>query len=124
MRVVHLPRGAPQDCTCECEAVCSIPACGSDGLGQVVCQTKYHTYTSSHELWEQSLCPKPVGSDWHGLECIKGECINCGTHLIPLCDKKLDPRTSTTMKWRRFERVNVGLTKKGESKFALQLEYK
>ena len=124
MRAEHVRRSRAEDCTYDCEAICAALASGMSRHGQVACQAKYHTYKRSHELWEQLLCAKPVGSNWHHLECTKGNCSGCGTRLIPLCDGELDPTTSTTMKWHRFEKVNAGMTKKGEPKFALRLEYK
>ena len=111
-------------CDCGCEAVC----CNTDPVGEqvgvVTCQLKHHTYKRATHLWEQSLCPRPEDSEWHNLKCLRGECTDCGFHLIPLCDKEIDPESSSLLDWRRFEMVEAGVNKKGDPKKVVRLEYK
>lgn len=65
-----------------------------------------------------------IGTEWHHLECVKGECPECGFYLLPICETELDPQNSRTMSWRRFEMVPAGFTRKGEPKTVIRLEYK
>jgi len=44
--------------------------------------------------------------------------------LLRLCDKELDPNGDFVVPWRRFEKVRVGVTKQGEPKFAIWLQYR
>ena len=92
-------------CSCGCDNVCSNIMSGSEVQGAVVCQVKQHTYKRSTHLWEQSLCPRLPGSEWHDLKCVTGDCDQCGFHLIPLCEQEVDPDNTKRMEWRRFEQV-------------------
>lgn len=95
------------------------------GEGVVSCQVSRHKYKRSSELWEQTLCPREVGSEWHSKKCLKGECATCGFQLLPLCEREVDPLNTTTMTWRRFEMVSARTnTKKGDPKKVIRLEYK
>jgi hypothetical protein len=112
-------------CTCGCANICCNIGTGGQATGAVACQVKQHTYTQSTHLWEQSLCPKPEGSDWHALKCVTGDCQRCVFHLIPLCEQEYDPTNLRQMEWRRFEMVSTGsTTKAGAPKKVVRLEYK
>lgn len=78
-------------CSCGCESVCCNILSGREVEGAVVCQVKQHTYRRATHLWEQSLCPRLSGSEWHDLKCVLGECPRCGFHLIPVCEQEVDP---------------------------------
>ena len=121
---VHLNEG-DSHCTCGCASVCSSPPSDGPATGVVCCQAESHTYKRSTHLWKRSLCSLPEGSDWHSIKCLKGQCGECGFFLIPICDREIDPHTSTMMTWRRFEMVSAGSrTKTGEPKQVIRLEYK
>ena len=112
-------------CTCGCDNVCSSILSGCEAQGAVACQVKNHIYKRSTHLWEQSLCPRIPGTDWHDLKCISGECPRCGFDLIPICEQEADPLNTRQMEWRKFEMVVAnGKTRQGETKKVVRLEYK
>ena len=88
------------------------------------CQAAYHTYKSCSRLWEKFLCPKVKGHEWFNLKCLTGSCVKCGVQLLPACNKELDPKNTTLVAWKRFEKVLVRKTKHGEDKFVTTLERK
>ena len=88
------------------------------------CQVAYHTYKSCSRLWEKFLCPKVKGHEWFNLKCLTGSCVKCGVQLLPACNKELDPKNTTLVAWKRFEKVLVRKTKHGEDKFVTTLERK
>lgn len=116
--------GGDATCSCGCEAVCCNTGHHGEVMGVVKCQVKQHVYKRTSELWEQSLCPRPDGSDWHSLKCVRGECSRCGFHLIPLCDMEFDAGNQSQLEWRRFEMVTAGVSKEGNPKKVVRLEYK
>lgn len=111
-------------CTCGCDNVCANILPGTETQGAVSCQARHHRYRRSTHLWEQSLCARLPGSDWHALKCIMGECSECGFDLIPLCEREVDPENTKELEWRRFENVAAGKTKLGDPKKVVRLEYK
>lgn len=119
----HLGVGV-DSCSCWCPDLCCRARDGGELTGVVACQSKNHTYKRSSHLWEQCLCPRENGSQWHNLKCVKGECQNCGFKLIPLCEREVDPGNEAFLDWRRFEMVEAGKTKAGDPKKVLRLEYK
>ncbi|KAG0631145.1 hypothetical protein M758_1G230800 [Ceratodon purpureus] len=121
---VHIEAGE-SGCTCGCASICTNFGESTMGEGPVTCQVSRHRYKRSSELWEQSLCPRLQGSEWHAKSCLKGECSECGFRLIPLCEREVDPENKSTMTWRCFEMVSAGSkTKKGDPKQVIRLEYK
>ena len=119
----HLGVGV-DSCSCWCPDLCCRARDGGELTGVVACQSKNYTYKRSSHLWEQCLCPRENGSQWHNLKCVKGECQNCGFKLIPLCEREVDPGNEAFLDWRRFEMVEAGKTKAGDPKKVLWLEYK
>lgn len=112
-------------CECFCDVVCSNPVEHStSSIGSVTCQANLHVYKGITHLAEASLCPKPTGSSWHKLSCLKSECPKCGFNIIPLCDKELDPSSDKLVSWCRFEKMAAGKTKFGEQREVTRLEYK
>jgi hypothetical protein len=120
---VHL-EGGEGPCTWGCDFVCCKPIEGNVASRVVTCQAAFHTYKHSSELWEKLLCLRSLGSEWHSIRCLRGQCSDCGLHRLPICDKELDPGNNSSVEWRRFEKVNAGKTKSGESKIVLRLEFK
>ena len=121
-RTVHL-RGE-NSCNCQCHSLCLQLVDGDYISGPVACQAMKHTYSRATQFWEKSLCPGPEGSNYHNLKYLRRLCPNCGFKLIPPCTSELDPSNSTTMSWRRFEKVLAGKTRAREPKSVLYLEYK
>ena len=120
----HLDSGAIS-CTCGCESMCCNPVSRSGtAVGVVICQSVHHTYSRNTHLWETALCPIPSGTNWHALECIKGDCESCGFQLVPLCEMEVDPANEKELEWRKFEMVIAGKTKTGDPKKVIRLEYK
>jgi hypothetical protein len=50
-------------------------------------------------LLVKCLCPKQVESNWHDIKCLRGECVNCGFHLLPLCICEVDPGNQSPVAW-------------------------
>ena len=119
----HLGVGV-DTCSRWCPDLCCRAQDGRTLTGVVSCESKHHTYKRCSQLWEQCLCPRPTGSEWHSMRCVKGECQRCGFHLIPLCEREVDPTNESLLEWRRFEMVEAGKTKAGDPKNVLRLEYK
>ena len=93
--------------------------------GVVTCQASRHEYKRTSKLWEQTLCPREVGSEWHSKKCLKRECAMCGFQLLPLCEREVDPLNTTTMTWRCFKMVSTWTNpKKGDPKKVIRLKYK
>jgi len=67
---------------------------------------------------------RQFGNSWHMLECIKSECLQCGSKFLKLCSKELDPTNANLMSWCCFEKVQAGLTKEGEPKQVIRLQVK
>ena len=121
---VHVQAGE-SSCGCFCASVCTNLGSSDAAEGRVTCQVARHKFKRSSELWEQSLCRRQEGSEWHTKACLKGDCASCGFDLIPLCEREVDPDNKTTMTWRRFEMVSAGsTTRKGNPKTVIRLEYK
>ena len=66
------------------------------------------------------LCPRSVGPKWHMMQCLRGDCEDCGFDKIPVCTMDVQPNNL----WRRFEMVPIGTNRKEEPKIAINLEYK
>ena len=90
----HFP-STPESCSCK--AVCCDTGDKAVQEGAVKCQAPVHVYKRTLELWEQSLCLRPNGSDWHALKCVTGQCGRCGFHLILLCDMEFDRGNQTQL---------------------------
>ncbi|KAG0572174.1 hypothetical protein KC19_VG074600 [Ceratodon purpureus] len=120
---VHLD-GVSGSCSCGCPSMCTKPVDGAGTVGVVRCQSTMHSYKRATHLWEKTLCPKPTGSEWHRLKCVKGQCNTCGFHLLPICEAELEPESNKSMTWRRFEMIQAGESRSGDPRTVIRLEYK
>jgi hypothetical protein len=60
---VHISNG-DLACSCGCATMCGMPTSGDGASGPVQCQSLAHTYKQSTKLWERTLCPPPLGTNF------------------------------------------------------------
>lgn len=108
---------AKTNCDCGCWV------CASDTEGG--CHAHCQIYKRITLMWEACVCPKGELEVWHKLDCLMGDCPDCGFELFPLCPKELDSIDSFTLKWKCFEYYEVGVDKKtGRPKKRLREAFK
>jgi hypothetical protein len=63
---------------------------------------------------------------WHKRRCLLGECQDCGVlKKLLFCPSELNPHLAALVKWRRFEKVEVGINlDSGDLEFIVQEVYK
>jgi hypothetical protein len=93
---VHLAEGE-QHCNCWCGRLCCNSPGGRRVQGIMSCQHQLHMYKRSTHLWEQTLYPKPAGTVWHSLTCLRGLCDECGFKKLLIYDRELDPANQRQM---------------------------
>lgn len=98
-------------CTCGCRSLFANHVTRTFQQGIVTCQAISHTFERAFDLWEKTLCPKSPRQKWFNLDCIKGKCPNCGFHILPLCNREVDPTNDNLMAWKHFQKVPIGETK-------------
>ena len=86
-------------CTCEC-LVCKGEITGT-------CHAHEAVFKRITLMWESCVCPKGELDVWHKLECVMGECPNCGFHIFALCPLELSSTDPFTVKWKCFEYYEV-----------------
>jgi hypothetical protein len=91
-------------CNCQCQ-VCK-------GEVEGTCHAHHAIYKRITMMWESCVCPKGELDVWHKLDCLMGECPNCGFHLFPLCPFELSSTDSFLVKWKCFEYYEVGVDKR------------
>ena len=67
-----------KSCDCDCE-VCYIDDYTNG------CGAYEHSYNNITKPWDSFMCPKASNSVFHGLECLNGECPNCGATKWNIC---------------------------------------
>ena len=55
------------------------------------------------------MCSKGEFDVWHKLECLMGDCSNCGFHLLSFCPLELSVSNTFTLKWKCFKYYQVGV---------------
>ena len=88
-------------CTCEC-SVCKGEIPGA-------CHAHEAIFKRITLMWESCVCPKGELDVWHKLECLMGECPNCGFELFALCPLELSGTNSFIVKGKCFEYYEVGI---------------
>jgi hypothetical protein len=64
-----------------------------------------HTFEKIFDSWQKVLCPKVLGQKCFNLDCVKGKCLNCGFHILPIYTREANPTNESLMPWRRFQKV-------------------
>jgi hypothetical protein len=65
-------------------------------------------------FWQKIVCAKLEFQEWHDLDCIKGNCPNCGLKLLKIFLVEKDPEHETFLSWKCFQEVLAGTKKIGE----------
>lgn len=60
-----------------------------------------------------TMCPKPDGSQYHSIKCIRRTCADCGVNKSQLFTEPLLPESTVPVCWEKYEYVRV--TVKGNS---------
>jgi hypothetical protein len=118
-RMLGAHRQHTNSCLC---SVCQPP--GSNGSEE--CLAHQMVFKGTTALWESCVCPKEELDLWHDRKCLLGECLNCGVEIkLLLCPSELDMESTATIKWRRFEKTEVGMNNDtGLPRLILQEAYK
>ncbi len=95
-------------CTCGCLSLCANPPFGTFQQGIISYQVASHTFEKALDLWQKNLCPKAQGQKWFNLDCVNSKCVECGFHILPLCNWEVDISNDNLMAWKCFEKVFVG----------------
>jgi hypothetical protein len=51
---------------------------------QDICQAHNKVYKGVTGLWEECVCPKREFEEWHRLDCLMGECVECGVGKLSI----------------------------------------
>ena len=87
----------------------------------MLCEAKDYRYSNVIALWTSILCPLPLLSAWHKLECLMETCPLCGIHKLRVFSSELS--TETLIKWRRVAYIEVEKTRADLVKKVPQLQY-
>jgi hypothetical protein len=88
-------KGAHVKNACGCEySVCKVFDPKSH-----LCQAHDKVYFELTMLWEKCVCPKPKLQEWHKLECLMGDCFQCGVNTFPICPNESSP-SDWLVSWR------------------------
>jgi hypothetical protein len=93
--------------TCGCLSLCVNPPFGTFQQGIVSYQVTSHTFEKASDMWQKHLCPKAQGQKWFDLNCVKNKCVECGFHILPLCNWEVDIANDNLMAWKHFEKVSI-----------------
>jgi hypothetical protein len=104
-------------CNCNCDV------CGARGP-ETPCWASSSTVEGVRAMCDLVLCSKLESMDFHKLDCIRGNCTDCGVWKLQLCPHEVDPNSTILIPWRKFENVFVGQNSEGGDRHALRLEYK
>ena len=85
---------------------CAWNICG-DGEGH--CEAHSHAFERLTILWTSCLCPKGDFDKWHKLDCLMGNCVECGVKKLDFCPQELSFSINQTIKWKCFEQVVIGV---------------
>jgi hypothetical protein len=94
-------RGMHAGCACEC-IVCTANVGGA-------CHAHEHVFKRITSVWESCVCRKGELDVWHKLDCLIGDCTQCGFHLLALCPLELSDSNTFGLKWKCFEYYQVGV---------------
>lgn len=111
-------RGMHTSANCQCD--CAVCAGNVEG----VCHAHEQVFKRITLMWEACVCSKQEVDIWHKLDCLMGNCLDCGFHLFPLCPFEESNTDSFTLKWKCFEYVQVGVDNAGKPKKRLQEAFK
>lgn len=98
-------------CSCSCD-VCKT-------LKEHQCLALNSAIEGVRAMCDRVLCPHPEDSEFHSLECIRGDCPDCGVSTLNFCSNELDHDSPFLLIWRRFENVVVGQNEEGGDRRAL-----
>jgi len=96
-------RGLHAQMTCVCD--CRVCAGNVEGT----CCAHENVFKRITLMWESCVCPKGEYDVWHRLECLMGDCSECGYHLLPICPLELSASNTVLVKWKCFEYYQVGV---------------
>ena len=102
-------KGVHGACNCDC-GLCASPLID----GPVCCAAHEAVFKGITKLWLQVVCPKLETEVWHNYDCLMGNCIACGVHILPLCPGEVDGGDTTIVKWRCFRSEVIGTTDSGQ----------
>jgi len=88
-------RGLHASINCACLCVVCI------GNGEGSCHEHEHIFKRITLMWKACICLKGEFDLWHMLECLTGDCLHYGFHLLTFCKLELYNSSSFTLKWCR-----------------------
>jgi hypothetical protein len=78
------------------------------------CQACMEVYKVVTPLWEECLCPKLEFQEWHKLECLMGECLDCEVEKkFPICLHESSPSIDWKVSWKCLQQEVVGMNEDG-----------
>ena len=72
------------------------------------CAAHLTVYDGITKMWEACVFPKDDTSDFHRLECLMGDCRECGGSTLPICRLETSD-VDFQLKWKRFDAQVVGV---------------
>ena len=73
-------RGFHTSTNCKCLYV----VCADQEQG-INCHAHEHVFKHITAMWEACLCLRGESERWHRLECLMGDCFECGFHFFKVC---------------------------------------
>ncbi len=106
-------KGAHVQNACACQCV----VCLQDkAIEQNICQAHNKVYNGVTRLWEECVCPKGEFKEWHRLNFLMGECVECGVGKLSICPNECFVNGSWAVAWKCFEQDTIGGDKQKETK--------
>ena len=99
-------------CACTCD-VC-------DGGVHGVCAAHTTHFGGLTNMWISVLCPMQEDG-WHKLDCLMGQCGQCGVDMLINCPSELSGNSESLMQWNCYQKVKGGKTKAGKEYLVLRL---
>jgi len=106
-------KGAHVQNACNCQ--CAV--CWQDrAIEQDICQAHTNSYKEMTTLWEDFVCLKGEFEEWHKLNYLMGDCVQCGANQLAICCHECSVGGSREVAWRCFEQNTIGVTYENKPK--------
>ena len=102
-----------------CACTCNVCEGGVHG----VCAAHTSHFGGLTDMWMSVLCPMQEDG-WHKLDCLMGQCGQCGVDMLINCPLELSGDSKSLMQWNCYQKVKGGKTKAGKEYLVLRLQYK